>query len=112
MRGIRRSIGTRRARKAPALPDSLRAMMGLCPPTLAGKRDRALLLMGFAGAFRRSELVVLEAADIEEVDAGLKVTLRRSKTDQEGQGRVVPIVRGVIACPVQALRGLASRRRH
>jgi integrase len=71
---------------------------------LKALRDRALLLIGFAGAFRRSELVALEVADIEETDTGLRVTIRRSKTDQEGAGTTIAIVRGSIACPVAALR--------
>jgi integrase len=67
-------------------------------------RDRAVLLLGFAGAFRRSELVALDVADIEDVPEGLLITIRRSKTDQEGQGRKVAIPRGEIACPVAALK--------
>ena len=55
MRGIRRSIGTAKVQKAPATADLLRAMVDACPDTLRGKRDRALLALGFAGAFRRSE---------------------------------------------------------
>ena len=54
-------------------------------------RDRALLLMGFAGGFRRSEIVGLDCDDVERVRQGLIVTLRRSKTDQEGAGRKVGI---------------------
>jgi hypothetical protein len=50
-----------------------------------------LLLIGFAGAFRRSELVALNVEDLQEVPEGLRLTLRRSKTDQEGAGRVVAI---------------------
>jgi len=69
-----------------------------------GLRDRALTLLGFAGAFRRSELVALDVSDLQETEAGLIVTIRRSKTDQEGQGRMVAIVRGSIACPIQAVR--------
>jgi integrase len=69
-----------------------------------GLRDRALVLLGFAGAFRRSELVALDVSDLRETEAGLLVTIRRSKTDKEGQGRTVAIVRGSIACPVQAVR--------
>jgi site-specific recombinase XerD len=65
-------------------------------------RDRAVLLLGFAGAFRRSKRVALDVADIEDVPEGLLVTIRRSKTDQEGQGRKVAIPRGEIACPVAA----------
>jgi site-specific recombinase XerD len=67
-------------------------------------RDRALLLVGFAGAFRRSELVALDVADLEETETGLLVTIRRGKTDQEGTGRTIAIPRGDVACPVKALR--------
>ena len=59
--------------------------MRLAPDGLTGLRDRALLLLGFAGAFRRSELVALDVADIAETETGLLVTIRRSKTDQEGE---------------------------
>jgi integrase len=73
---------------------------------LVGLRDRALLLVGFAGAFRRSELVALDVSDVEVGEDGLTVTLRRSKTDQEGAGRKVGIPRGSTpeTCPVRALR--------
>ena len=74
------------------------------PDSLKGLRDRALLLLGFAGAFRRSELVALDVADLEETDDGLKVTIRRSKTDQEGHGETIAIVRGSAACPVKAVK--------
>ena len=49
---------------------------------LKGLRDRAILLLGFAGAFRRSELVALDASNLHFCDAGLRVTVRKSKTDQ------------------------------
>src|SRR5262249_46640717 len=71
---------------------------------LKGLRDRALLLMGFGGAFRRSELVALDVADLEETEDGLRVTIRRSKTDQEGHGATIAIVRGGACCPVKALK--------
>ena len=66
-RGIRRSIGAAKVQKAPATADILRTMLDGCPNTLRGKRDRALLALGFAGAFRRSELVALTVADVVEV---------------------------------------------
>jgi hypothetical protein len=66
----------------------------LAPPTLAGKRDRALLLTGFAGAFRRSELVALIVEDLERRPEGLLLHIRRSQTDQEGEGRSVAIPKG------------------
>jgi integrase len=60
-----------------------------------------LLLLGFAGAFRRSELVALDVADIKETEDGFKIIIRRSKTDQEGHGETIAIARGVTACPVK-----------
>jgi site-specific recombinase XerD len=72
--------------------------------SLRALRNRAIILLGFAGAFRRSELVALNVEDLEESPEGMLVTLRRSKTDQEGLGRRVAIPRGEIACPVGALR--------
>jgi site-specific recombinase XerD len=79
-------------------------MVGGKGASLRELRNRAILLLGFAGAFRRSELVALNVEDIEETAAGMLVTLRRSKTDQEGLGRRVAIPRGELACPVAALR--------
>jgi hypothetical protein len=63
-----------------------------------------MLLIGFGGALRRSELVALDVADIEETETGLLVMIRRSKTDQEGQGATIGIARGDVAYPVKALR--------
>jgi integrase len=67
-------------------------------------RDRALLLVGFGGALRRSELVALDVADIQEAETGLLVTIRGSKTDQERAGATIAIARGDVACPAKALR--------
>jgi integrase len=69
-------------------------MLKHCPDTLAGKRDRALIALGFAGAFRRSELCALEVADLVEAPDGYRVLIRRSKTDQEGQGQEIAIPAG------------------
>jgi site-specific recombinase XerD len=104
MRGIRRTHGSARVRKAPAVAGKMLGMVATAPDGLAGLRDRALLLLGFAGAFRRSELVALDVADIEETETGLLVTIRGSKTDQERQGVTIAVARGDIACPVKALR--------
>src|SRR4051812_11818297 len=62
VRGIRRSIGCAPVRKAPATADVVGQMLAHCPDTLRGRRDAALLALGFAGAFRRSELVALIVA--------------------------------------------------
>ena len=103
-RGIRREHGVAQDAKTPVLIRDLRAMVEQLPDRLIGLRDRALLLLGFAGGFRRSELVGLNVADLELVADGVVVTLRRSKTDQQGEGRKVGIPfghRGL--CPVQAV---------
>jgi site-specific recombinase XerD len=104
LRGIRRTAGMAPSRKAPATADRLIAMAAIGDGGIATLRDRALLLLGFGGAFRRSELVALDVADIAESNDGLLVTIRRSKTDQEGRSITVAIVRGKTACPVAALR--------
>jgi site-specific recombinase XerD len=105
MRGIRRTIGTAPDQKAAATADRIADMIaGIPVDTLAGKRDRALLLLGFAGAFRRSELVALTVADLIEVEGGLRVAIRRSKTDQEGEGQEIAIPAGGKLRPVEAVR--------
>jgi site-specific recombinase XerD len=101
--GIRRTIGAAPVRKRAATSDMVIAMSAT-GTSLRALRDRAIILLGFAGAFRRSELVALDVEDLEEAPEGLLVTIRRSKTDQEGIGRKVAIPRGEIACPVAALR--------
>jgi site-specific recombinase XerD len=106
MAGIRRAKGTAQIGKRPILTDDLRALIAEVPDTATGQRDRALLLLGFAGGFRRSELVGLNLADLNFTRDGLVVTLRRSKTDQEAQGREVGIPYGSnpATCPVRAVR--------
>ena len=104
--GIRRQQGTAPDAKAPLTVADLRAIV--CehlPVGLKGQRDRALLLVGFAGAFRRSELVGIDVEHVEFVTEGLVVTLPRSKTDQEGAGRKVgiPFGHNTDTCPVGAL---------
>jgi site-specific recombinase XerD len=104
VRGIRRTLGSAPRKKTPATAERIIAMALGTGNGLKAIRDRALLLLGFAGAFRRSELVALDCADIEESDTGLKITIRHSKTDQEGEGATIAIVRGSIACPVGAVK--------
>jgi integrase len=105
-KGIRRTHGSAQTQKAPVLGNQLRTMLGSLPASLSGQRDRALLLVGFSGAFRRSELVALTVADLAFTSEGLTVTLRRSKTDQDGRGRKVGLPYGSVAatCPVRALQ--------
>jgi site-specific recombinase XerD len=104
MRGIRRTYGSAKVRKAPAVAGKMLGMVAAAPDKLAGLRDRALLLIGFGGALRRSELVALDVADIAETETGLLVTIRGSKTDQERAGVTIAIARGDVACPAKALR--------
>jgi site-specific recombinase XerD len=104
MRGICRTFGSAKVKKAPAIAARMLSMVAAAPDRLSDLRDHALLLIGFAGAFRRSELVALDVADVEETAAGLLITIRRGKTDQEALGRVIAIARGDVACPVKALR--------
>jgi len=106
MRGIRREKGVAPHGKAPIVLDTLRQMIAALPEDRRGLQDKALLLVGFAGAFRRSELVGLTIADIQFVDAGLVIQLRRSKTDQEGAGfsKGLPYGTHTDTCPVRTLR--------
>src|SRR6476619_1052549 len=101
MRGIRRAKGIAPNGKAPILTPLVLRMVAALPDDLPGLRDKALLLSGFAGAFRRSELVGLQVRDIQIGDAGLIVTLRRSKTDQEGASftKRIPVGTGDATCP-------------
>ena len=90
----------------PVLLEHLRAM-AFNPDTLSDVRDRALLFVGFAGGFRRSELTGLTIDDLREVSGGIVLRVRRSKTDQEGRGRMVQIpdrVPALSPTPNEALR--------
>lgn len=104
--GIRRTLGVAPAEKAPLMAADMREMVAALPDSLLGIRDRALLLLGFATACRRSEIVSLDVEDIEHTaDGHLTVLLRRSKTDPLGHGRKigVPQLPHSDACPVKAL---------
>ena len=106
-RGIRRDKGVAPAGKSPTLTADIRVMVDHLPPSkIIGVRDRALLLLGFAGAMRRSELVGLDVADVQQTEEGLVVTIRKSKTDQEKAGRKIGIPYGSHpqTCPVRAVR--------
>jgi len=104
-RGIRRTVGTAQNVKAPMLVEVC-AQCGEPSPGHDRAPDRVPLPIGFAGAFRRSELVALNAEDVQFTSDGLVVTLRRSKTDQGGEGRKVGIPYGLNpeTCPVGALK--------
>jgi len=105
MQGIRRCNGAAPSQARPIGLKELTQIVAALPESLAGKRDQALLLLGWAGAFRRSELVALDVDDLELTDEGYIVTIRRSKTDQEAAGRQVGVPYGSSAlCPVTAIR--------
>src|SRR5690606_33256473 len=107
LQGIRRTLGVAPNQKDPVLVDTLRALIEPMRREDPGDaRDRALLCLGFASGCRRSELVALDVGDISFGDDGLEITIRRSKTDQEGLGRKVGIPYGgrPRTCPVRAVR--------
>ena len=104
IKGIRRTVGVAPTQKAAATADILTAMLLRTPDTLTGKRDRALLALGFAGAFRRSELVALDVEDLREDKDGLRVIVRRSKTDQERKVLEKAIPHGRFIRPVALVR--------
>ncbi|NUP15410.1 MAG: tyrosine-type recombinase/integrase [Streptomyces sp.] len=92
-----RAAAGKRKRKAPPVTlDVLRAMVDIADPsTLAGRRDRAILVLGFAMMARRSELAALRIGDVTFTDDGLTILIRQSKTDQEAEGAEVNIPNGV-----------------
>lgn len=106
MQGIRRTVGTKQRQVMALVKDDLLQMMVHVERQrpMKAARDKALLLVGFSGAFRRSELVALRCEDMTCFDGGVELLIRRSKTDQEGAGRTVfiPYARGS-RCPVTAL---------
>ena len=105
MKGVRRTHGKPSLQKAPILKDDVVAMVQNLGTKSKDVRDKALLLIGFAGGFRRSELVALQRSNIEWTPEGIMIRLTRSKCDQEGRGRQVAIsyARGS-TCPVIALK--------
>lgn len=119
VKGYRRrraAEGTRDRQAPPLTLNHLRAMVEHCPATAAGVRDHSLLTLGFAGMFRRSEIVAFDESDVtEDEDRGLLVLVRMSKTDQDAVGVEVPIKYGnhPETCPVrtwQAWQALRARR--
>lgn len=103
--GLRRELGIAPVRKKPVLVADLKQIVDELPDSLLGKRDRLLLLLGFTGALRRSELIGLNVENLEPAREGLIIHIRRSKTDQEGEGRKVGIPQGTdqATCPIKAL---------
>lgn len=109
---VRRRLGTAPRAKAAVCVADLVRMLGTCGDDAHGARDRAVLLVGFASGLRRAELVALEVADVEVEPEGLVVRVARSKTDQEGAGRLFGVHRGRRAstCPVRAFEAWMRER--
>jgi hypothetical protein len=103
LKGIKRTVGTAQPGKEPLFTVEIRKMIAALPGNLQGARDRALLVIGFAGGFRRSELAALNTDDVAETDDGLVLSLRRSKTDQEGQGSKVALPWGSHPRPARSV---------
>ncbi|MEN9646170.1 MAG: hypothetical protein RL238_2839 [Actinomycetota bacterium] len=105
MKGIRRAAGTAPAEARPLLIGDVRRICARLGGDRQAVRDRAILLVGFAGALRRSEIVALNVEDLSLRNEGIVLSLRRSKTDQEGEGRLVALKAGrdPETCPVTAI---------
>jgi integrase len=106
MKGIRRKLKVAQKEAAPATIGDIRRMVAHLPSDRHATRDKALLLVGFAGALRRSELVSICVDDLQDRPEGTLITLRGSKTDQEGHGRqvAIPLGREPMTCPVTAIK--------
>jgi integrase len=113
MRGILATHG-KPTRPAAALTSAeVKRLLGACGTDLPGLRDQALLLLGFAGALRRSELVGIDREHLRFTAEGMTVLIPRSKRDQEGEGATIGIPRGLnpLSCPVRAMEAWLRRTR-
>lgn len=107
MSGIRRTLGKKQTQKLALKTDAIKKIISsIDQNSLIGLRDRAMILLGFAGAFRRSELVAIDVEDCIFDTHGLSVYIRKSKTDQEGEGRIIdiPFASSDEFCAVRTLR--------
>ena len=104
LHGIKRTLGSRQKAKKPLLINDLKLIIKAIDEEKI--RDKALILIGFAGGFRRSELVNIDYEDIEFVNEGVKILIKRSKTDQSGEGiiKAIPYFDNKEFCPVISLK--------
>ena len=108
--GIRRIKGSKQKSKKPILINDLKSIINAIDDQKINEikkaRDKAILLIGFGGGFRRTELISIDHEDLEFVTEGLKITIKRSKTDQFGEGMVkgLPYFSSDIYCPVMNLK--------
>ena len=91
LKGVRREHGRPPAAKEPTLSEDIRRMVEVQPDTLAGSRNKAILLFGYASAMRRAEIVALDIEHLKFAREGLTATIARSETDQMGEGQTVAI---------------------
>ena len=107
--GIKRTNGSNQKGKKPLLINDLKLLINAIDKSkeknIRKIRDKALVLIGFSGGFRRSELVDIEYEDVEFVEEGVKIFVKRSKTDQSGEGmtKAIPYFDNINFCPVKAL---------
>ena len=108
--GIKRTLGSRQKAKKPILINDLKLIIKVIDEDKI--RDKALILVGFAGGFRRSELVNIYFQDIDFVPEGVKILIRRSKTDQSGEGSIkaIPYFENQEFCPVIALKDYLNKK--
>ena len=108
--GIKRTLGSRQKAKKPILINDLKLIIKVIDEDKI--RDKALILLGFAGGFRRSELVNIYFQDIDFVPEGVKILIRRSKTDQSGEGSIkaIPYFENQEFCPVIALKNYLNKK--
>ena len=121
LHGIRRTKGTNQKAKKPILINNLKQIINVIDQSINNCdlpnrekikiiknkiRDKAIILIGFAGGFRRSEIVNIDYDDIEFVEEGIKIFIKKSKTDQSGEGMIkaIPYFENKIYCPVIALK--------
>ena len=108
--GIKRKFGINQKGKKPLLINNLKLIINVLDKTKGNinkrLRDRAILLIGFSGGFRRSELANIDYEDLEFVNEGVKIFIKRSKTDQSGEGSIkaIPYFDNEIYCPVKTLK--------
>jgi integrase len=109
-KGIKRKLGSNQKHSKPLVLKELEKVIKSITPTFIGHRDKAMILLGWAAALRRSELVSIEFDDIECVEEGIILTIRKSKTDQEGEGYRIGIPHAMKKdlCPVKALKNWIS----
>lgn len=111
LKGIRRKLSVKQTRKAALRSPDLKKMVATLGNDPRGLRDRAIILLGFATACRRSELVALEVEDLREHKEGIIIEVKRSKSDQEGEGlvKLVRYGKDPKTCPVRALKNWLAK---